>query len=294
MTLHKAGITAIAIVSAIAGAGITLWWQSSRASLANLRGRTGEHVREEFVPAQDLSLTDGAGAPVGRVNVSDGDVTLYLYTGRESSVLVRVYSDSSRVYVACQGNEDETGVIVSWNRTDISDMKKGDVYGGWTDLTKWDRLRNLYLPSRGIRFDHEAAVPTEDVTLRNRQGWVFASLGLASSGDPGIALADSRGTVRATLFERGDFPSAWWDLAVWDKAGKMRVSLELRPEKAPSLVLFADDLGTQYVPDFGSHRLVRSDESHQSMISWLPDMQNHPRRPMRLADNRGRKIWEAP
>jgi hypothetical protein len=283
-------IAAIAIGCVLVGAAGAFWWQSSRNAFK-------KPVREEFVPAQDLSLTGRAGTPLGRVDVSDGLVTLYLYTDEGGSyVSASVYSDSSRVYVNCVGNQEGTGIIVGLNRTDVSDLKRGYVFGEWKDLTAFDRLLISFLPSRGLRFDDSWVVPTEDLHLRNREGWVFGSLGLAANGDPGIALADARGTVRAAWFERGQLGKGeldGWDLAVWDKAGVMRLSLQLRPEESPNLVSYADKISTQYVLDFASHRLMPRDDAHPSVLTWLPAMKTLSREPIQLADNRGHKLWSS-
>jgi hypothetical protein len=241
-------------------------------------------------------LTDQTGAPLGHIAVSDGLVTLWLYTGGSSAIWASVYSDSSRVFVNCGGKGD-MGITVGENRTDISDVKRGYVFGEWKDLTTVDNLRNLLLPSRGRRFDEY--VPTEDLHLRNREGWVFASLGLSESGDAGIAIADKRGTVRLTCFERKALrdPSSepeWWDLAVLDKSGRMRLSLQLRPAQVPDLVLYPNEIGEEYVLDFGSQKLKHRDDNHSSDLSWLPPIQTGPRGQIQFVDNRGRKLWGAP
>jgi hypothetical protein len=286
------GVGAVAVVSAMTGAAAVLWWQSAHTSV-NV-GAPGKSVHEEFVPEQDLSLNDHAGSPIGRVSVSDGLVTLYLYTGSDSWVSTSVYSDSSEVFIRCAGNNQATSITVRANGTDISDSKRGFIFGEWTDLTLWNRIRYAHMTSRGKRFDDSPNVPTEDLRLRNRQGWVFASLGLSSSGDPGIALADSHGSVRLTFFQRQLGQRNWWDLAVWDIAGDMRVSVELHPGRVPDVVHFADDVGAQYVSDFQAHRLVRKDDAHSSALSWLPPVQAATQLPIQLSDVRGHKLWSAP
>lgn len=296
--MTKKAIAAVAITSALLGAGGALWWQSWRIDPANRRGHPEKPVREEFVPAQALSFTDGAGSMLGRLDVSVGLVTVYLYsTGGGSYVSASVYSDSSRVFVDCVGNGEGTGIIVGLNRTDVSDLKRGYVFGGWTGLSKLDIIRNGFLPSRGPQFDDERLVPSEEVHLRNGEGWIFASLGLAASGDPGIALADARGTVRVAAFERrllGNAESNWWDVAVFDKAGEMRLSLYLRPDEVPNLVFYLDNLATQYVLDFRSNKLTPRDDAHQSKLAWLPSMEIRPRGPIQVRDNRGRSLWRTP
>jgi hypothetical protein len=79
------------------------------------------------------------------------------------------------------------------------------------------------------------------------------------------------------------------------REGKIRLSLELHPGRPPDLVLGADDIGGQYIPDFRSSKLVES-RNHESRdnLSWLPAIQVKPTRSVRLVDNRGRKLWSAP
>jgi hypothetical protein len=283
-----------AVVPAVLGAAAVLWWQSAYPGGKYHSHSAERSVREEFVPEQDLSLDDDAGRPIGRISVSDGLVALYLYTARDSWLSASVYGDSSRVFVQCAGNHEATAITVNANAAYVSDLKRGFIFVPWKDLTTWTRLRHSLMSSRGKRFDDSPNVPTEDVRLRNRQGWVFASLGLSSNGDPGIALADSNGSVRLTFFQRQLGQQNWWDLAIWDVAGDMRVSVELRPGFPPDVVHFADDIGAQYVADFQAHRLVHKDDAHSGALTWLPAVQASPQLPMQLKDVRGRKLWSAP
>jgi hypothetical protein len=220
---------------------------------------------------------------------ANGLVTLNLYTsGRGSYVLAAVHSDPGRVYVSFGGN-GETSISFDPGQIIVSDSKRGAIFGGWADPSNSS--------SKGKQFDDDLVLPSEDVHFRNRQGWVFASLGLAANGDPGIALADARGRVRVTCFERrllGDATSDGWQVAVLDQSGAMRLSLGLRPNEAPDLVFYMDDISTQSVLDFGSHRFTPKDDAHPSTLGWFPSMQIRPRGKIRVADNRGRMLWSAP
>jgi hypothetical protein len=282
----------VAICSALVGAVAVLWWQLPRVA-------ESRHVRDEFVPTQDLSLTDATGFPLGALSVESGLVTLHLYTGGTSGVYSQVFANiysGGRVYVDIEGRGEMTGITVGLNHTDVWDFKRGSIYGAWTDLSEWDRTRNQFLPSRGIHFYDDAALPSEDIHLRNRDGWVFASLGTTATGDPALALADAQGSVRLMWALRRGVQEAdwWWDVAVWDKAGIMRMNLELRRGQKPDLVLFADRLGTQYAVDFVGHKLVTCDNAHSSALAWMPSVEFGERRmPIRVSDNRGRKLWGA-
>jgi hypothetical protein len=283
--------------AALLGAGAVLSWQRYRD--ANGQSHQEKPIREEFIAAQDLSLTDSAGDPLGRLDVSSGLVTLYLYTdsgGGQSSA--SVYSDSSRVVIRCAGNADETGIIVDPNRMDISDLKRGYVGGElgvpeWRN-SRWHRFRNALLPSDGMRFDNDWILPTEDVRLRSRNGWIFASLGMSNNGEPGIAVADASQNVRIAWFQRRLLDSQWWEIAVFDKSGEMRLVLQLRPGKAPNLVLYANGLPTSDLLDFGTHRFANDNRIQMNTLGWLPAMQRLPQAPIRLQDNRGRVLWSAP
>jgi len=70
---------AISFFAALLGAGTVLWWQWSPHSSGQSHQK--KPTREEFIAAQDLSLTDGVGNPLGRLDVSSGIVTLYLIPG---------------------------------------------------------------------------------------------------------------------------------------------------------------------------------------------------------------------
>jgi hypothetical protein len=85
--------------------------------------------------------------------------------------------------------------------------------------------------------------------------------------------------------------SDFWELIVFDPTGRERVSLELHPDEAPDLVLFADDIGGKYCADFGSGQLTKCSTG---VLSGMGPMQMHPTRPVRLSDNRGKKLWSAP
>jgi hypothetical protein len=133
--------------------------------------------------------------------------------------------------------------------------------------------------------------------LHDREGWQFASLGLTESDDPAIALADLNGIVRFAWVQRQtefSLEQDWWDMAVFDKTGRLRVSLELHPNEVPSLIIYPEAPGFQYFADFSSRKLAALNEQSQSTVSWLSVMRGHPARPVRLLDNRKKVLWKAP
>jgi hypothetical protein len=296
MTGRPARTTLLVLISALVGGGTVFLWLS-HAKMTNNQSRAEKTVREESIPTQTLSLQDGAGNLLGGIDVGDELINFHLYAGGDLSILADVDIGTGNVLVRCAAHDNATSLI--FNAADgvlIKDRKRGDFYVsklGQLSVFEWNRKKIFGLVKR---FDDSDAVPTEDVRLRTRKGWVFASLGLgAGPGHPGMALADANGRVRVTWFQReGSDESDWWDLSVWDLTGAMRLSLQLRAGIPPDIVLLADDSPFQRVLDFGAQKLVGKDDAHPSTISWLPPMQTRPRRPIQVADNRGRKLWSAP
>ncbi len=286
----------LVFISALLGGSTVLWWQS-HAKTTISRSRAERPVHEEFVPPQTLSLRDRVGNLIGGIDVGDELINLHLYAGGDLSILADVDTGTGNVLIQCAAKDNGTSLV--FNAADgvlIRDRKQGEFYVsrlGDHSLSHWYR-KKLFGPIK--RFEDSETLSSEDVRLRTRKGWVFASLGLgAGPGHPGMALADADGRVRVTWFQReGSDESDWWDLGVWDLTGAMRLSLQLRPGVRPDIVLLADDSPFQRVLDFGSQKLVGKDDAHPSTISWLPPMQTRPRRPIQVADNRGRKLWSAP
>ena len=310
-------ILAIALPAALFGAGTVLCWQwfyldtvrkvpaspaeadlpekfgSWRAGQREVteerstgQGRVTNPVRQEFIAAQELSLTDAAGDPLGRLDVSTGQVTLYLYyTGSGGGyVLARVYSDSSRVFLECAGRDREaTDIIVGPNSVDISDLKRGNISGAWP----------ISKPTKGKRFDDEWILPTEDLRLQDRQGWVFASLGLAKDGAPGLAVADASHAVRMAWFQRELLNDPYWEIAVLDESGEPILNLQFRTDGPPNLFLYVNRLPTSDVLDFGTHEFTNDGAIHTNTLGWLPPLQIRPQAPIRLLDNRGKVLWSA-
>jgi hypothetical protein len=241
----------------------------------------------------DINLTE-----VG--NSGGGLVALNLYAGGGLFITASVYSDGSRVFVQCLGNGTGTSEILDDDGVTVSAGTRGSILAPWMqqEPSLFHRLRYMFGGSAIMkRFDDPDAIPTEDLRLRNRRGWLFASMGLGSSGSPGIVFADASGAVRVAWFQHraADVREPdWWEIVVRGKTGQQRLNLQLRPGEPPDLALFADDIGTQYALDFGSNKLVPSEAARPAALAWLPSMQTHPQAPIKLADNRGRKLWSAP
>jgi hypothetical protein len=292
----------IVVASVSIGAIGVLCLQFIRTNPA-MRSRHSTQIREELLPSQQLTMTDATGNPVGNIYLSDGLIALSLsLTGNGSHLLLDVHSDSSIVYIHFVGNSDigDTPIMLHPNIVQVSDLKRGYISDTWSNdvaASALDRLRNAFSPPTGRHFDDDMLLPTEDVRFRHKSGWLFASFGLTSVGHPGIAFADEQGTVRIAWFQRkSPNPSTpdWWDIAVFDKPGKMRVSVQLRPGEPPDVVFFTNDLGLPHVLDFASHKLVPRDAGHPSSFSWFPAMQVRPRSPIRITDIRDRLLWRAP
>ena len=149
---------------------------------------------------------------------------LHLYAGGGLFISASVYGDGSRIFVQCYGDGVWTAVILDDDGVTVSDSTRGAILAQWKNSMRRDegllsRLRGLFVPSHITvkGFDDPDTVPTEDVRLRNRHGWVFASLGLAASGSPGVAFADSSGAVRLTWFQHKGIAET---LAEWIAANR--------------------------------------------------------------------------
>jgi hypothetical protein len=290
----------VVLVSALAGAGAVLRWQSSIS--AQHRGTTEPRgIREEFIATRALELRNDEN-PLLTVGIDDDYVGIMSYGNGGPWVAMDIYPGgraSVHIYGSIHGKGGGDVLAIAEDDGFMVSGGANPVFGRWTQLLKpgfFGQIHELMSTSRPTGKSFDDVIPTEDLRLRNRNGWRFASMGLTDSGDPGIAFADSKGVVRAVwvLRQRPRPGPDWWEVSIFDKSAHLRVSLELHPGKPPDLVLFADDIGGQYYTDFDSGKLTRKHDSSQSALPWLSQVQAIPARPVQLLDNRHRKLWSAP
>jgi hypothetical protein len=287
-------------VSGLIGAGLALWLLPL-SEATRQRNHALKPIREEFVPVQDLQLTDGLAGSLGNIRTDENFVSLNLYPGGNLFLTGQVSRSAlAEVIVQCAS----VGIVVYPNEVSIQNGTNEAIRMEWIHLrndddhpTASDRLLRIFhrpSPSPVKQFDDPDVIPTEDLHLRDRNGWVFAAMGLGATGDPGIAFADSKG-VRLVWFQhKSDLEPDWWELAVWDGKGYLRLDIKARPGQPLDLVVYPDDIATQYVADFASHRLVQQDSNHGSKLTFLAAVSLRSRLPIQLTDNRGRKLWSGP
>jgi hypothetical protein len=286
-------MVAVAVASACLGAGLALGMRSS-ISTGHQGSLKQPSIPEEFVPAQTLQLKDNENKLL-EVGVGDGFVRLGLWYGVANMIVSR---DGGRADLSVQDNVR----VVTEDQGFIATNLGGDgtTYSGkWIQPLKPSLIEHFHslllaqFQTSSKSFDD--VIPREELRLRNRQGWEFASMGLTESGDPGIALADAKGVVRGVWVQRRSLDSDWWEFSIFDKMGCLRVSLELHPGQAPNLTFLADQFGLPYV--VRARKLVKLEytgDNSQNALTWLSSLKTHPTRPVRLLDNRNKMLWSAP
>jgi hypothetical protein len=205
--------------------GFAFWWRATSAPQHSLR-----QVREELVPTQALQLQDGTGKDLGYIGVLTEEPTRFKSLSLDLAHFA-VY-ESGRTTLTLQklvtATIDDDGFFVGDGQPHSD--RNPYVSGKWEYKSRRDRARlypfrsrleriqSLLSPPKGRSFGDDDTVPTEDLRLRDRNGWQFATLGLDSRGNPSIAFADSKSVVRLVWQvidpDRKMFPGAgptWWD-----------------------------------------------------------------------------------
>ena len=85
----------------------------------------------------------------------------------------------------------------------------------------------------------------------------------------------------------------WWDFAVFDKSGNLRVNLEMHPDEPINLTTYPEEGGEFYV-DFKSGELKKKQNDSDGRMAWLAPVKLNPHRPITLSNNRDQKLWSAP
>ncbi len=120
----KAGTIAIAVGSALGGAALAIWWDASHPTS---RPALGKQVREEFVPAQVLSLSDAMGNPIATLDVGEDHITMKFLTGGEPFVNVNMYK-TGRSAIVIDGKDDSVTTLADDSSYQILDSRfKGRV-----------------------------------------------------------------------------------------------------------------------------------------------------------------------
>ena len=294
-------ITVVAVGSALLGVGLAIWLCPPTRHRERHKQST---TREEFVPVQTLQVRDNENLLL-EVGVGDGLISLESFGNVGGpAVSMNVYRDGGRVGLTVQGKRRGDATVIVEDKGFTVTYGGGNhmsFFGNWVQLLKpgfVDHVHSLLIsqfqPSRK-RFDD--VIPREALRLRNRQGWQFTSMGLTESGDPGIALADAKGVVRGVWVQRRGLVSVdpdWWEFSIFDRTGHLRVSLEMRAGKPPDLVIFADNIGGQYILHSGKLVKLEPDDNLQSDLPWLSSVETRPTRPVRLLDNSNKTLWSAP
>lgn len=302
-------MTVVASASALAGFGLLLWLHaviSAQRRSGNPRG-----IREEFVASQGLELRDATGLTVGTLVNTEQLKSLILDTGL-GFAKGEIYENRAMLSVGIVTADRATGIDVEirddgfaiTGRREGNDSRFGGEWGyrsraqhEHADIAKRLSMLFAHPEAAGKRSDDDDLIPSQDLQLRDRDGWQFAALGLRANGNPALAIADRDGTVRVMWTQSTEPVDAnSWELAAYDKRGNMRADLELHPDRTPDLVIFADDIGTYYICDFKSGTLV-PDVNHsdsRNALSWISPMQGRHTIPLGLFDNRNRKLWSAP
>jgi hypothetical protein len=286
----------IVVASAILGAFLALRWQHA-SSTPLYQKHSDRQVREQFVPAQELVVYDAKHRIIASINVGGGGFNFASFFWNPKELLTLSFYQSGRISILARdfslitdGNSNESAFVV------------GGGQGTQPIFGEWPQHERRLFHSIGDLISHrkpswkvfDDVIPTEDLRLRNREGWVFATLGLNEAGCPGIAFADGAGVVRGVWFQRCPPGPEYWDFAVFDKGGKTRVSLELHPDQPPNLVFFGE-MGEYLVADMRSGKLVEEkDHQRGGPLSWLGPMTVRPVGPIRVVDLRGRQLWIAP
>lgn len=288
-------------------------------------------ARAEVVPAQTLRLIDGHLHDFGTLSLgSDGAISLQL-TDSEGGLLSQWAALPSASWL----NEGEVLSIYGGVRKTHGSQGKAflnvmvhpgrlvfDSYlpdgahrtvwsKGWhhsTVAALVELSRNYVVPpEREHTLGKE--VSSEDLRLMTRDGKVFAALGLNEGAEPSLALLRNDGGLFAvlTLTEKGMFavggPKEWPMLTLFDKYGRLQLTVEFGPEPEPVLTIFekadssSSDLGIYALDRTGSREVPVqqpfSDTNRERAIAWLPQKVSAVLSPVALVDERGKVLWQS-
>jgi hypothetical protein len=303
----------LAIVGASVGIGIALTlglvrvalaWHSQQAHSALAKApaktlpaqvlrfvdATGRDVASlDFIPGwHQLAVFDAGGEPFANfVDVeSDGYRELTLYSANGHDFLQSAtFGDAPSFTV---NRQDGARKFIQSKTTPTPPESGGDwVKHVVKETSGWAFRR--FVPEKPL-WTLDGVIPSQDVELFDKDGAVFAVLGLGRGGEPTLALFGKGGTLQLawTYSYIGRYP----ELHLFDDKD-IRVSIETSPPSSVRLILSEPD--GEYVLDPNTYEeLPKGRGPLNGELPWLRHRIGPPKLPIMLLDQRNNVLWRAP
>lgn len=243
------------------------------------------------IPAQVLRLRDASEQEVGTLRLAiDGVVSLTTFDALGHSVFeLQVASKTRKLSYFGPGPDPLNSFLIAMigqNEALRFELKTAD--GPFREFRS-KSADNLSpadeYPPKKPDWELHQLVPTEDVRLADRNGRVFAILGLSANGQPSVVLMDENRIA------------AWWlvaqpsILAVFDDYQSVRLNLKFVGTPMPYLEVLAGV--RSYYIDPTLVQEVRYGPIGGEML-WLGHPTMYPTEPVQLLDQRLKVLWSAP
>jgi hypothetical protein len=275
---------------------------------------------EQFLPAQSLRLVDGKGEQFGGIVVhSDGVVTLSLDTS--DGLPTWWYTTGANGSMMTLYGKDTNGhafinVLIEPLPSFSLFLPDGHVVK--TDSKAWNTGKSSSLALALVRAAYESLfppksehtiddqIPSEDARFIDKDGHVIFVCGLSENAEPSIAVVNVSGGLRAVLhigelgeWKRGN-SKEWPSLALFDRYGKLRFSVEAGENADPILTVFEEtksdsaDLGI-YTLDATNGQEIPVKHLFNNSEGRIPWLRAIPRvrLPIVLLDERNKILWKS-
>lgn len=299
------------VVSIGAGAGVgvvflgAVVWRSQHAEPTRFK------APEKFIPAQMLLLVAPNGNEIGYMNVSPERDVVINFTGQEGEPVAWLSTARGNTVLTLLGaSKASESLIISMvgpHPMFLFDFPTGKRH---TEFSKgWHKpegaIRDGYFIARRLvtlgwrhlfpeKPEHtsEELIPTQDYRLVDRDGRLFAVLGLSRAGQPAIGLFDRDGAfVAHWVFGGVDF---WSGIYLLNQSGEERVFCEWDLAGVPEITIIepTDPLNTYVLdPETGQEK---PGKIRDGAIPWLQHRLPTAAYPVVLVDQRRQVVWRAP
>jgi hypothetical protein len=250
----------------------------------------GNQIGDMYVPPEGgvfFHLTGQEGEPVASLSTAGGDTLLTLFEASKGlgSLKISMRPQPAFFFEFVIGKYH-----MEWSKG--WHKPKGAIPKGYFIARRLVTLGWRHLFPEKPKHTSEELIPTQDHRLVDRDGRLFAVLGLSSAGQPAIGLFDRDGAFLAHWMFGG--VDLWSGICLLDQSGKPRVFCEWDWAGVPHVTIIepTDPLNIYVLdPETGEEK---PGEILGGAIPWLQHRLSTAAYPVVLVDQRRQVIWRAP
>ena len=275
---------------------------------------------DQFLPAQSLRMVDAKGGKFGEIELHpDGTMSLWLntpdglpslwYTTAANGPMMTLYgkaqpSGSAFVNVLIEPFPSFAFFLPSGRHVETNSKGWNTAKSSLVSALLKVGYVSLFPPKPEHSIDDQ--IPSEDVRFSDKDGHVIFICGLSENAEPGIAVLNATGGLRAVLrigefgeWNRGRVKE-WPSLALFGPYGKLRFMVEAGENADPMLTVFEEtkpdgtDLGIYTLDATNGQEIpLKNIFNHsEGRIPWLRQIPRVPL-PIVLVDERNKILWKS-